>query len=135
MPAGIRLLSSNGRYHWSVRAAITHDIRKAAWACAKQAKIPPLKRASIIVEYQPPLVKRKRDAENVQPSGKAAIDGITDALVFADDNSEYVVSVKYTIGEPFPRGRIVIHITEVLDVPVPAAGEVAGTGHPREVTR
>lgn len=113
MPAGIQLLTLNQRLHWATRARITHDLRLAAFAMARNARIPTLEKARVTVEYQPPKVRRKRDAGNWAPSGKACIDGIRDAGVFADDDSEHLVSEEYWIGEPYPRGRIVLHVTEV----------------------
>lgn len=113
LPAGIRLLNANERLHWAKRASITRDIRKAAWACAKAAQVPPLARARIAVEYQPPRKSRTRDGGNWSPSGKAAIDGLRDAGVIRDDESRIVTEEAYRIGEPYPRGRLVLHVTEV----------------------
>lgn len=116
MPAGIRLLSLNDRRHWAEKGRITRDLRHAAWALARQAQIPPLGKAKITVEYQPPLVTRRRDLDNVGPaSGKPCIDGIcTDGRVLAGDDKRYLTEVTYLIGEPYPRGRLVLTVTEVL---------------------
>ena len=54
LPAGMRLLSLNDRLHWSVKGRITRDLRIAAWTLARQAQIPPLERATVTVEYNPP---------------------------------------------------------------------------------
>jgi crossover junction endodeoxyribonuclease RusA len=115
LPAGMRLLSLNDRLHWSVKGRITRDLRQAAWALARQQQIPPLERARVTVEYQPPLVSRRRDHDNVGPaSGKPCIDGaLTDAKVLPDDSPEYLTEVTYRIGQPYPRGRLVLTITEV----------------------
>ena len=81
---------------------------------AKQAKIPPLGRVSVVVEYQPPPVSRRRDADNPSPSVKACLDGIVAAGVLVDDECpRYVTGIWCTIGEPYPKGRLVIHLTEV----------------------
>lgn len=115
MPAGMKLLSLNSRMHWAERGRITRDLRKAAWALAKAAGIPPLERARVVVEYQPPQVSRRRDLDNVATaSGKPCIDGaLTDARVLADDSPEYLTEITYRLGEPYPRGRLVLHIIEV----------------------
>jgi crossover junction endodeoxyribonuclease RusA len=114
LPAGMRLLSLNDRHHWSVKGRITRDLRVAAWTLARQAKIPPLAQAKVTVEYQPPPTTRRRDLDNVGPaSGKPAIDGIRDAHVLEDDDTRYLTEVTYRIGEPFPKGRLVLTITEV----------------------
>src|SRR5450755_2745897 len=68
LPAGMRLLSLNGRYHWAEKGRITRDLRAAACVLARQAKIPPLGRARVTVTYQPPLVSRRRDLDNVGPA-------------------------------------------------------------------
>jgi hypothetical protein len=47
------------------------------------------------------------------------IDGCRDAGVFPDDDSRHVVEESYRIGEPYPQGRMVLHVTEVL----PGAGD------------
>ncbi len=121
LPAGLKLLSLNGREHWSERARRTEALKKAAWAMTLKAKIPRLERVSIVVEYQPPDMRR-RDAENTcAASGKAAIDGIVAAGVLEDDACpQYVAGIECIIGEVYPRGRLVLHLTEVAK-----AGEAA----------
>ena len=118
LPAGMRLLSLNDRLHWSVKGRITRDLRIAAWTLARQAQIPPLERATVTVEYQPPPTTRRRDLDNVGPaSGKPCIDGaLQDAHVLAGDDTRYLTEVTYRIGEPYPKGRLVLTITEVCDV-------------------
>lgn len=113
LPPGLRLLSLNQRLHWAERARITRGLRQAAFVVARNAHIPPLERASVTVEYRPPLATRRRDLDNVPAaSGKPAIDGIVDARVLRDDAPPYVTDLHYRIGEPCPRGRLVLHITE-----------------------
>jgi Holliday junction resolvase RusA-like endonuclease len=80
---------------------------------ALAAKVPHLERVSIVVEYQPPD-RRRRDADNPAPSAKACIDGIVAAGVLTDDACpRYVTEIRCTIGEQYPRGRLVLQITEV----------------------
>jgi hypothetical protein len=110
----MRLLNLNYRRHWAEKGRITRDLRKAAWACARNAHIPHLERARVTVEFQPPKVSRKRDVDNVgAASGKPCIDGLTDAHVLDNDDARHLIAVTYRIGEPFPRGRLVLHVTEV----------------------
>jgi crossover junction endodeoxyribonuclease RusA len=113
MPAGMKLLNANQRPHWAAKGRIVAALRLAAFACAKNAHIPPLKQVRIVVEYQPPRKIRKRDGGNWAPTGKALIDGIRDAKIIPDDDSGHVVEEAYRIGEPYPLGRMVVHITEV----------------------
>ena len=113
LPPGLKLLSLNDRGHWAARYRRSQALKKAAWAMALQAKIPRLERVSVAAEYQPPD-RRRRDADNPVASVKAAIDGIVAAGVLPSDESpRYVTSVTCTIGETFPLGRLVLHLTEV----------------------
>jgi hypothetical protein len=115
LPAGLELVNANKRYpHPAVRGRVVAEIRKAAWAMALHDKLPPLERVQIIVEYQPARVTRSRDGGNWAPSGKAAIDGLRDARVLEDDDSSRVMLESYRIGQPHPRGRLVLYILEVL---------------------
>ena len=114
MPPGLKLLSLNSRMHWAERNRRNEELKKAAWAMAVRQGIPRLERASIVVEYQPPD-RRHRDADNAPAaSGKSCIDGIVAAGVLEDDESpRYVTELLCRIGEPYPRGRLVLTITEV----------------------
>ena len=112
LPAGLKLLSLNDRLHYGQRYRRSQDIKKAACVMALKAKVPRLERVSVVVEYQP-RDRRERDADNISPSGKAALDGIVAAKVLADDSKTYVTGVRCIIGEPYPLGRLVIHLTEV----------------------
>lgn len=112
MPAGMKLLSLNDRLHWRERNRRSQEIKKAAWALAVQVKIPPLARIAVIGEYQPPD-RRKRDEDNLTISIKSAIDGIKAAGVVADDSSGYVRYDGCRIGERYPKGRLIITVTEV----------------------
>ena len=120
MPAGLKLVNANARYaHPAIRGMDLAELRKAAWAIARNAlragQLVPLDRCRIVVEYQPPRTTRRRDGGNWAPTGKALIDGCRDAGLFPDDNSEHVTEEAYRIGEPFPKGRVVLFITEVAD--------------------
>ena len=87
--------------------------REAGWALARRQRIPHLERASVPAEYQPPD-RRHRDADNIAAAAKPAIDGaLVDAGVLDGDDSRYLTEVTYRVGEPYPRGRLVLHITEV----------------------
>jgi crossover junction endodeoxyribonuclease RusA len=112
LPAGLKLLSLNDRLHFAERYRRSEALKKAAWAVAIHRKVPRLERVSVVVEYQP-RDRRERDADNISPSGKAALDGIVAAKVLADDSKTYVTGVRCTIGEPYPLGRLVLHLTEV----------------------
>lgn len=125
LPAGLKLLSLNGREHWSTRNRRAQALKKAAWAMALQGKVPPLGRVIVIAEYRPPD-RRRRDADNLMSSVKAAIDGIVAAGVIPDDECpRYVSRIACTIGEPFPKGCLVLHLIEDLE---PVAARTARSG-------
>jgi hypothetical protein len=114
LPPGLKLLSLNGREHWAERHRRSEALKKAAWALALQARIPRLERVSVVAEYQPAPVRRRRDADNPMPSVKACLDGIVAAGVLADDECpRYVSEITARIGEIYPRGRLVLHLTEL----------------------
>ena len=113
LPAGMELLNANDRdSHWARRKRITRALREAAGWAARAQHIPPLTRARITAVYEPPD-RRRRDAPNWYPSFKAAIDGLVDAKVLVDDSDRYVTALEMKCGERCPRGRIVLHLTEV----------------------
>ena len=115
LPPGLKLLSLNDRLHWSTRYRRSQALKKAAWVLAVQAKIPRLERISVVAEYQPSTIRRRRDAENTcAPSAKACLDGIVAAGVLEDDECpRYVTEITCTVGEPHPGGRLVLYLTEV----------------------
>ena len=114
LPAGMPLLSMNGRLHWAQQRRRAADLKQAAWAVTKAAKVPALARAWIMVEYQPPD-RRVRDHDNLPAaSGKHCIDGIVAAGVLPDDKPPYVQGLYYRVSEEtHPRGRLVLVITEL----------------------
>ena len=113
LPAGLKLLNLNDRGHWAARYRRSQDLKKAACVMALKAKVPRLGRVSVVAEYQPPD-RRHRDADNPVASVKAAIDGIVAAGVLPSDESpRYVESVTCRIGQPYPKGRLVLYVTEV----------------------
>jgi crossover junction endodeoxyribonuclease RusA len=113
LPPGLALLNLNDRGHWAARYRRSQAIKKAAWALALQARIPRLERVSVTAEYQPPD-RRHRDADNPVASVKAAIDGMVAAgCLPSDESPRYVATVTCSIGEPYPKGRLVLHLAEL----------------------
>lgn len=115
LPPGTPLLNANQRLHWAEKGTRTRILRHSTWALARQAKLPQLARARVVFEYRPPNLSRRRDAGNLAPSGKACLDGLTDAKVWPDDDSRHVVSETYRIGDRCEGGQFLIHIYEVLE--------------------
>lgn len=112
LPPGLALLNLNDRGHWAARYRRSEALKKAAWAMALQQKIPRLGRVCVVAEYQPGDLRR-RDPDNISASAKAAIDGLRAARVLSEDDSAHVAEVTCRIGSLYPRGRLVLHLTEV----------------------
>lgn len=113
---GTPLLSSNHREHWAAAREITAPIKDTAIVLARAAKIPRgLLRVAITAEFRQPPGREcvVREAHNLTPVVKAAIDGIAKAGVIADDADKYVASVTYQPGPPHPLGQLILIITEV----------------------
>jgi crossover junction endodeoxyribonuclease RusA len=89
------LLTSNQRLHWAKKAKATKAIRDAAIVMTKYTKVRPMQRATLEVVVTWPD-KRRRDAENIQPSAKAAIDGCVDAGLLPDDSDNHLLKVSYS---------------------------------------
>jgi crossover junction endodeoxyribonuclease RusA len=94
-------MTSNDRFHWAKRAKITKEWREMACVHARAARIPRLDRAQIVIHWLPQNA-HGRDAANLYPLGKAAVDGIClDAGVLADDDSAHLVGPDMRLGARF----------------------------------
>ena len=85
-----RHMSLNARNHWSVDAEIKAEWRMLAAAHAKRAIPRHLGPVQIVLHAYPPT-NHRRDADNLTPNLKAAVDGLRDAGVLVDDTPEQVV--------------------------------------------
>jgi crossover junction endodeoxyribonuclease RusA len=112
LPPGLALLSLNDRGHWAARYRRSEALKKAAWALALSQRVPRLERVSVTVEYQPRDLRR-RDGDNIAASAKALIDGLRAAGVLPEDDSRHVTEVTCRIGSLYPKGRLVLTLTEV----------------------
>jgi crossover junction endodeoxyribonuclease RusA len=92
------LLTSNMRLHWATKARHTKTIRDMAWIMCMHPKRAHLSAATCDVVVTWPD-KRRRDAENIQPTAKAAIDGCVDAGLLTDDSDRYLKKVSYSNAE------------------------------------
>jgi crossover junction endodeoxyribonuclease RusA len=92
------LLTSNMRLHWAAKASRTKAIRDMAWVMCKHPKRPHLPAATcdVTVKWGD---KRRRDAESIVPTVKAAIDGCVDAELLTDDSDRYLKKVSYSNAE------------------------------------
>ena len=123
LPAGMKLLGQNDRLHYMERHRRSEVIKKAAWATALKAKPAYLERVNVTLVYDPPNPSRDRDPDNLSPTLKPVIDGITLAGKIgkhipgrrgSGDDARYVVHAGCEISDqPYPRGRLRVIICEV----------------------
>jgi crossover junction endodeoxyribonuclease RusA len=90
-------LSLNQRLHWAVKAKLVKEVRTTTERLAQQLEIPPLEAVEITLIYTPKTA-RKRDTDNLFATLKPAVDGLVDAGVIADDNTEIVTKLSVLIA-------------------------------------
>ena len=83
------LLTANQRGHWRRRAERTATLRWAARHAAVTTGAQPMNRARCTVLIHWPD-RRRRDAHNITPTIKAAIDGVVDAGLLPDDDDTHL---------------------------------------------
>lgn len=102
-------LSPNARIHWRRKSRLVKMARQAAWGAVlearRQANAIRGERLHLTWVFCPPD-RRRRDADNIIASLKAANDGIADALGF--DDSRFVSA--YQFGEPVKGGAVVVTV-------------------------
>jgi len=97
LPPGLELLNSNDRRNRYAETRVRKCIRESAWGAAKKQKVPLLERVHIIGVHRP-VNNRVRDAANLYPSFKAAVDGIVQAGVLINDDDAHVVGPDMVTG-------------------------------------
>ena len=84
------LMNLNDRTHWAVKMKLVKAWRTAARLAS--AGVPLLGRSLVSVDLPVRSAKKLRDPSNWVPTVKAIVDGITDAGVWPNDDSRYVVT-------------------------------------------
>jgi hypothetical protein len=93
------LLTSNQRLHWRPKAARTRAIREMALVWCRYERPAKMQAATCAVEIKWGD-RRQRDAHNLQPSIKAAIDGIVgDYGLLPGDSDRYLKSLTITASD------------------------------------
>lgn len=100
LPARMPLLNSNDRQHHHARARVTASLREAACLVARHNRMPAMRYAHIVGVVHPGS-RRRIDPANLYPSFKACVDGLVDAGVLPDDDSDHLV------GPDMRRGSVV----------------------------
>jgi crossover junction endodeoxyribonuclease RusA len=93
------LLTSNQRLHWRPKADRTRAIRDMALVWCRYERATKMQAATCAVEVKWGD-RRQRDAHNLQPSIKAAIDGIVgDYGLLPGDDDRYLKALTITASE------------------------------------
>lgn len=92
------LMTSNMRLHWATKARHTRVIRDMAYIICKHPKRPHMPAATLEVVAKWGN-RRARDAANIEPTAKAAIDGCVDAGLLTDDSHAYLKHIGYSISD------------------------------------
>lgn len=118
--APVPWLNVNQRKDRRAQAGDVRQWRRAGWTFSRAAMVPRIDLAEVTAIVRFPDDHVRRDAPNVYPSIKAAVDGaLVDAGVVADDNDSYVTALHILPGEPIPArpyspaGELVLVIREV----------------------
>jgi hypothetical protein len=94
------LLTSNQRLNHFDKARRTRAIRDMALVWARHLHPAKMQAATLNVEVSWPPLKRTRDAHNLQPAAKAAIDGVVgDYGLLPGDDDRYLKAVTFTAAD------------------------------------
>ncbi len=111
---GLPPLNANQRLHWRAQRPLVRLVRDTVEWRARAANIPACQRITVGLHYQPGD-NRRRDASNLMPTQKPAVDALVRAGIVPDDTAEYVTELMPTIhngpGERRLWLRIVIEET------------------------
>lgn len=113
LPAGTLLINANTAMHFRAKAERVKVIRNAAATLARHLKVPALEQAHVYYIVRPAGAARRRDPGNWSPSAKAAVDGLVDAGVLPDDNSDRLLGPDPRIGPPIKHSQLVLVITDL----------------------
>lgn len=100
------VLTANQRLHWRKRAAMTAVIRQRFAIAARQGqRIDGPVRITALLGFPDP--GRRRDPNNWAPTTKAAVDGLVDGGLLADDSHQHVIGPDHRLDpEPCPTGHV-----------------------------
>lgn len=87
---GLPMMNANHRPHRMEKARQTAKVRTAAEYAALRSGMPRLERAWVIAYIHPKANYATWDPANFYPMVKAAMDGVVDAGLLADDSHQFV---------------------------------------------
>ena len=109
-------LSANDRRHWADKGKRTKALRAMGCIVARSAKVGQLGTTHVAAFIGYPR-NSKADPANAAPTVKALIDGMTDAGVWPDDDSTFVLGPTFLRGDKSEPGthsvRLVLTSQEV----------------------
>jgi crossover junction endodeoxyribonuclease RusA len=106
------------RMHWAVERKLIILVRNAAHYRALDAKIPRQQHVTIQLHYAPGSERGGRfDPSNLQPTAKAAIDGVRRAGVVDDDDAAHVTELMPVIHHGPGVRRLWLHIQSTEEQP------------------
>ena len=82
-------LNANQRLHWRQKSQRVALIRDAVTLLARNAHIPTGRHLSVQLHFRPGD-NRRRDASNLVPTQKPAVDGLVRAGIVPDDTADWV---------------------------------------------
>lgn len=89
-------LTLNQRMHWAPKHKLNRQVRDQAAYLARHHGIPPLGRCRVELTWVV-ADRRRRDADNIQPTLKAICDGLVDAGIVTDDTPDLMQKPEVTI--------------------------------------
>ncbi|MGN6589489.1 MAG: hypothetical protein ACTHKE_04280 [Sphingomicrobium sp.] len=113
VPAPGPWLTANQRHHWRKKATLTALWREAGRGCVPDDSTPFTGRVRVVATIHKPTDNRW-DPGNWYLTAKAALDGIVDTGLLADDSHRHVLGPDMRAGVPGPN-RLVLTIEELPD--------------------
>lgn len=115
IPAPTAWISLNQRLHWAKKAELTRTWRLAASLAARKAGLPKgIPHVHITATVTKPS-RRAFDVHNLLPSLKAAIDGLVDYGLVADDSTKYLTGPDMRVNPETGPAAVVLTITALPD--------------------
>jgi crossover junction endodeoxyribonuclease RusA len=103
-------INANDRLHFHAKARLTKAWREAT-AAAVGFEPYRYERARIVIAYRFPT-NHRREVSNLQPTSKAIVDGLVDALLIPDDDDAHVIGPDNRRDYPNGPLRVTVTITE-----------------------
>lgn len=92
-------LTANDRLHWRKKAELTALVRDSVAWRARNEGIGVREHVVVQLHYAP-QDRRRRDASNLMPTQKAAVDGLVLAGVVPDDTAHWVTELMPVVHQP-----------------------------------